>query len=602
MSLVVLSSEQQNNGDAGQLGVERPYSFTNYFQEPIRVPKNSRVALQSIRFQDSKTVTVGKAQNFHLFIGEELDRSTPLYMEDTTSFPIVSYLVSQPSLGNKFNFPATSFSPEDFTFAFADILNKYMIHPEFENRQSVTLKQNASKVFEGFNYNFTQFNNKGTDITTPTTWVPWVARSSNFTFTSGTLTRTASKSGGSGVKLDSRCVAIGTDYPLSLAGGYVDFQWVGTQNWRVGLTRPTTLDKPEPFGFDYRGAIPVPFEICVEHIANTISVYQPVFVNGVTRMSKIQLVGGNASNTDFTGAEPARSPYKSVRIEVQNEKISVFLYTSGGSASNVIIPVDNTNLKQTTKALNINQWYLYPKIQLANQNQQMKVTTYYSHNTGDYSNRSFFSGCLNGAFRDGPAISQYIDQRKIFALTEPQTRTYKGLNASNGVDVKVTMIVGDDLLYDPNTTAARPDNDIRLLFPAANVTRLLGFEPYAVINSTYNSGTGSTTIYSSIQAPDYIDVSHPLLVRVNGLPITTYNGAKSATSKIIYSIGKYEADTQGIVYVIPPELIYIDIGNTEEISISQLGIDLVTIFEKYKTGITGKSVITLCIKPKEEKY
>ena len=602
MSLVVLSSEQQNNGDAGQLGVERPYSFTNYFQEPIRVPKNSRVALQSIRFQDSKTVTIGKAQNFHLFIGEELDRSTPLYMEDTTSFPIVSYLVSQPSLGNLFNFPATSFSPEDFAFHFADILNKYMIHPEFENKQTVTLKQNASKVFEGFNYNFTQFNNKGTDITSPSVWVPWIARSSNFTFTSGTLTRTASKTGGSAVKFDSRCVAIGTDYPLSTAGGYVDFQWVGTQDWRVGLTRPTTLDKPEPFGFDYDGAIPNPFEICVEHIDNTISVYHPVFVNGTTRMSKIQLVGGNASNTDFTAAEPTRSPYKSVRIEVQNEKVSVFLYTSGGSASNVIIPVDNTNLKQTTKALNINQWYLYPKIQLANQNQQMKIVTYYSHGKGDYNNRSFFSGCLNGVFRDGPSISQYIDQRDIFALAQAQTRTYKGLNASNGVDVKVTMIVGDDLLYDPNTTATRPDNDIRALFPAANVTRMLGFEPYAVINSTYNSGTGSTTIYSSIQAPDYIDVSHPLLVRLNGLPITTYNGAKSATSKVIYSIGKYEADTQGVVYVIPPELIYIDIGNTEEISISQLGIDLVTIFEKYKTGITGKSVITLCIKPKEEKY
>jgi len=477
-----------------------------------------------------------------------------------------------------------------------------MIHPEFENRQTVTLKQNASKVFEGFNYNFTQFNNKGTDITSPEVWVPWIPRSSNFTFSSGTLTRTASKTGGAAVNFDVRCVAIGADYPLSTAGGYVDFQWVGTQNWRVGLTRPTTLDKPEPFGFSYYGEIPNPFEICVEHVNNIISVYQPVFVDGVTRMRKIQLVGGNASNTDFTGAEPTRSPYKSVRIEIQNEKVSVFLYTSSGSASNVIIPVDNTNLNQTTKALNINQWYLYPKIQLANQNQQMKIVTYYSHGKGDYNNRSFFSGCLNGVFRDGPAISQSIDQREIFALAEPQTRTYKGLNASNGVDVKVTMIVGDDLLYDPNTTATRPDNDIRALFPAANVTRMLGFEPYAVINSTYNSGSGSTTIYSSIQAPDYIDVSHPLLVRLNGLPITTYNGAKSATSKVIYSIGKYEADTQGVVYVIPPELIYIDIGNTEEISISQLGIDLVTIFEKYKTGITGKSVITLCIKPKEEKY
>jgi hypothetical protein len=605
MSLVVLSSEQQNNGDAGQLGIEKPYSFQNYFQQPIRVPKNSRVALQSIRFQDSRTVSVGKSSNFHILIGDELDRSTNIYLEDTPSFPIVSYLASEKSLGNDLSFPPSTFSPLDFSYHFANIMNKYTLHPEFEGKQTVTLKRNASDQFEGFNFNFDQFNSSGSDITSPETFEEWISRSSNFSYNSGSniFKRTASKSGGAGVIFDSRCIAIGTDAPLSLAGGEIEFQWVGTQNWRVGLTRPTTVDKPEPFGYEYDGDISVPFEICVQHVNNEIKLFQPVLINGETKMKEIDVENASTVNTSFSGSTPTRSPYKKVRIKVENEKVSVYLLDGTGNASTVMTPVENIDLRYTTKALNQNQWYLYPKIQLANQNQEMKITKYMTHGDGNYYERSYFSGCLNGVFRNGPAISQSIDQRQIFDYNiTTQDRTYRGLNGSGGVDVKVTMIVGDDILHDPNTTLLNPDNSIRGLFPAANVTRMLGFDPYAVLNSTYNSGTNSKTIYTSIQTPQNIDISHPLLVRLNGLPITTYNGAKSATSKIIYSIGKYEADTHGVVYVIPPELIYIDIGNTEEMSISQLGVDLVTIFEKYKTGITGKSVITLCIKPKEEKY
>ena len=145
MSLVVLSSEQQNNGDSGQLSVEKPYSFRNYFQEPIRVPKNSRVALQSIRFQDAKTVQIGLSHNLHLFIGEELDRDTDKYMEDTVSFPIVSYLVSDTgTLGDNNVFREGGYSPDDFPMFFSNVLNKFMLHPEFEGKQSVAVKRNSS--------------------------------------------------------------------------------------------------------------------------------------------------------------------------------------------------------------------------------------------------------------------------------------------------------------------------------------------------------------------------------------------------------------------------------------------------------------------------
>lgn len=601
MSLVVLSSEQQNQGDSGQISVEKPYSFRNYFQEPIRVPKNSRVALQSIRFQDAKTVQIGVTHNLHLFIGEQLDRDTNKYMEDTVSFPIVSYLVSKAgSLGYNYDFKEGGYSPDDFPMYFSNVLNKFMMHPEFEGKQSVAVKRDpTSNKFEGFDITFDQFNSSGTSQISEN-WAPWTTKSGNFSFGNGSLTRTVSKTGGSSVIFDQKCVAIGTDYPLSAAHGECEFEWVGTDNWRVGLTRPTTK-KSTPFGFTKAGDIETFFDYCVEHVNDEIHIYQLAKRDGKIQMVEINY--DNTTNSSFSDSSyPAtRTGHSAIRFRVRNEKLELHLKKGTGYVP-LLLTNDTSDLEQCATAINQNQWYLYPKIQLSKQNQKMKLATFSTHGEVEYGKRSFFSACLNGVF--SPKISSDIDLREIFDVNKAQTRTYKDVNASGGVQVDVTMVIGDDLLYDPRTTKVFPDNTRRTLFPAANVTRMLGFTPFSNIDSNYKgtSANPSSIIYSSIQEPQFYDVSQPLLVRLNGLPIKTFNGAKSGTSKVIYSIGQYESDQGGVVYVIPPELIYIDIGNTEEISISQLGIDLVNIYERYSTAITGKSVVTLCIKPKEEKY
>lgn len=604
MSLVVLSSEQQNAGDSGQLNIEKPYSFTNYFQRPIKVPKDSRVALQSIRFQDAKTVQIGVSHNLHLFIGEELDRATDKYMEDTTSFPIVSYLVSDANqLGDTNFFKEGGYSPDDFPSFFENVLNKYMLHPEFEGKQTVAVKRNSStNKFEGFDITFNQFNSSGTKSISEN-WAPWLSQSSNFSFSNGSLKRTASKSGGASTIFDARCVAIGTDYPLSLAFGECEFEWVGTQNWIVGLTRPTKIGYPGGVGSTSAGDIKFWFDYCVQHVNDEIKIFQAIKRDGLTRMVEIDY--NYPANSSFSGVNyPAtRTGHSAIRFRTIGEKIELHL-KKGASYVTLLKTNYTTNLKHCASPINQNQWYMYPKILLANQNQQMKLVQFRSHGKVTYGERSFFSGCLNGVFPNGMNISRQLDHRDIFDVRVIQTRTYQGTNASNGVEAKVTMIVGDDLLYDPATTAANPTNTRRTLFPAANVTRMLGFSPYSIIDSTYKGTTDnhSEFIYTSINVPEFFDISQPLLVRLNGLPLTTYNGAKSATSKVIYSIGQYQSDSEGVVYIIPPELIYIDIGNTDEISISSLGIDLVNIFEKFSTGITGKSVVTLCIKPKEIKY
>jgi hypothetical protein len=417
MSLVVLSSEQQNQGDSGQISVEKPYSFRNYFQEPIRVPKNSRVALQSIRFQDAKTVQIGVSHNLHLFIGEELDRATDKYMEDTVSFPIVSYLVSKAgSLGYNFDFKEGGYSPDDFPMYFSNVLNKFMMHPEFEGKQSVSVKRHpTTNKFEGFDITFDQFNSSGTSQISDN-WGPWTIKSGNFSFGNASLVRTVSKTGGSSVIFDQKCVAIGTDYPLSAAHGECEFEWVGTSNWRVGLTRPTTT-KSTPFGFTNKGDIDTFFDYCVEHVNDTISIYQLANKGGIIQMVEIKYYD-SASNSSF--AVPAkRTGHTAVRFRVRNEKLEIHLKKGAGYLP-LLLTNDTTDLQVCAKAINQNQWYLYPKIQLAVQNQRMKLVTFTTHGEVAYGKRSFFSACINGVFPNGPKISAGIDLRTIFDV-EPRT-------------------------------------------------------------------------------------------------------------------------------------------------------------------------------------
>jgi hypothetical protein len=453
MSLVVLSSEQQNQGESGQISVEKPYSFRNYFQEPIRVPKNSRVALQSIRFQDAKTVQIGVSHNLHLFIGEELDRGTDKYMEDTVSFPIVSELVSKTgSLGDNNVFREGGYSPDDFPMYFSNVLNKFMMHPEFEGKQSVSVKRNAStNKFEGFDITFDQFNSSGTSQISDN-WAPWNANSGNFSFGNASLIRTVSKTGGAGVIFDRKCVAIGTDYPLSAAHGECEFEWVGTQNWRVGLTRPTTTSATRPVGFTNKGDIDTFFDYCVEHVDDVIRIYQLAKRNKTMQMVEIDY--DNASNSSFSGVNyPAkRTGHSAIRFRVRNEKLELHLKKGAGYLP-LLLTNDTTDLKTCVTAINQNQWYLYPKIQLANQNQQMKLVRFSTHGEVVYGQRSFFSACVNGVFPNGARISADVDFRDIFDVDKTQTRTYKDVNASGGVEVDVTMVVGDDLLYDPLTSA-----------------------------------------------------------------------------------------------------------------------------------------------------
>ena len=611
MSFIVLSSEQQNLSTNGLTKIEQANSFLNYFQRPIEIPPYSKVALQSIRFQESKSIQIGISDNMHLFIGSELSREggQELFMEETTSFPIIAPLVSKPSLDRNFQLDEGAYSVEDFVQYFKGYLDKFLVHPEFESLAQVIIHYDNG-AFSGYKIKFDQYNTSGTS-TIPDKFSPWIPESSNFNASNGNVKRTVSKSGGGSVKFDNLCSAIGTEYQLGLAGGVCDFQWKALgglyKDFRVGLTRPTNTILPYPPSYlpGASGAFNNFFEYAVEMIDEVFHVYHLVNDGSECFMQEINY--DDAVNSSFSGVDyPAtRTGHKAVRFLVENENVTIQLITTTDTFITLIAPNATTLLDNTTAPVSQTQWSLFPKIELANQSQEMLITTYQTQGAANtYNKRSWYKGCLDGVF--GPSGVQYVNHVDLCDrknMTFAQDVPYSGLNGSLGVQKAVQLVTGNNLLYDPNTTETNPNNRTRFITPIPNITRLLGFSPFTVLSSgSYAEIIGSSTVFTSLAPPTTLDISKPLLVRLKGLPITTYNGAKSGTSQVIYSVGRYTSDSKGVVYVLPPQLIYIDIGNTNVMSISQLGIDLVDVLENIRSNMTGKTIVTLCIKPKDEKY
>ena len=74
MSLVILSNTSFNEGEYGPSnGIDKAYSFTNTLQSPIVIPKNSEVALQSLKINKDGTFQVARSNNlFYQYIGKKL--------------------------------------------------------------------------------------------------------------------------------------------------------------------------------------------------------------------------------------------------------------------------------------------------------------------------------------------------------------------------------------------------------------------------------------------------------------------------------------------------------------------------------------------------
>jgi hypothetical protein len=184
MSLIICSSSQQeyDKSSKGQTGIEDPSSFQNFFTSPVKVEKDSEVALVSLKCaRDIDRIVVNPKEGFFLYWGIQSpvnqeygqDPALPANMDD----------VSTPL---EIGIPAGTYSIDGF----ADILQERLrsvVTTAFREVSDITVTVNEGEtgVFAGFDIKFTQVGNGSglTDKPVASEWGAYIdssTKTSNF--------------------------------------------------------------------------------------------------------------------------------------------------------------------------------------------------------------------------------------------------------------------------------------------------------------------------------------------------------------------------------------------------------------------------------------
>tara|TARA_R110000803_G_scaffold77910_3_gene142856 strand:- start:2737 stop:4839 length:2103 start_codon:yes stop_codon:yes gene_type:complete len=130
-----------------------------------------------------------------------------------------------------------------------------------------------------------------------------------------------------------------------------------------------------------------------------------------------------------------------------------------------------------------------------------------------------------------------------------------------------------------------------------NMSSSLGFGSFPVAGPIqFASNVGTLLKLTSIEAGKYS--VHSAFIRVNDLPIQSYNGATSSRSNILYHIPKFSNDGKqtGELFFNAPEKTYIRLNNTDTLMLNQLKVDVVSRNERIVEDLRGATIVCFHIR------
>ncbi len=600
-SLVICSNEISST--VGTSEFQSPFTFSNHLQQPLRIPKNSEVAVQSLKLVKDGTITLNPSTKWYGYYGEKLTGGKTL--KETTSAPIPTSFGINGVIAS---------SVEDTALRLTTGINGGVPNPETFGLNECQVFRDTDEVFNGFKYEFKARGSGASLNNVPTTWV------NNYNV--GGLT---AESNASGVKLTALTlgssknkvfnVAIGTDTPLALNNGeyIVDIGNANNTSWAVGLTRsratgqnPDYLNEEASdatqnknlFGDFVVSAVQTQTnnrEIRIFHAGTdtTDPKYDP---DKPLQMREISywtnassaLKGPSAynwSNNTSTGAN-----YDKIKFTVQNEKIKVEIHNASGYS--LLLPDTGAKglifkpVMDTCRAL-------YPMAFISSYQAGTPATPRFltvEKWSGRQISMEYGKTDWWGYLASNDLEIQYgleVDTRPFNNFGEATAHTYKGLNASGlPEDYSFVMVV-------------LPDGTDYLETEDANADLIMGFEGKNVVDTydTINASGGG--VFNSTSTPELKSTTN-VFVRLNNFNITTYNAGRSAFSKIIYSAPRFSSGTEqnvGSLFFESPEKTYVSLNNPDEIVANTFDLDLVNEDETLATDLLGKTVVVLHIRP-----
>jgi hypothetical protein len=597
-SLVICGNELKQLGDTSTF--QSPFSFNNHLQQPLRIPPNSEVAVQSLKIVKEGVLSVSPTSSWFQYYGVKL--TDVVDIKQTTSAPIPTDLGIENNEG---------LSADGVAEKIAGGLNRGIPNPETFGLSTCVTRRDGDGAFDGFRHEFKERAGATTWSEIPHNWVNNYEGTGGLSFNSASNTLTALTNTDAGVFN----VAVGTDYPIALNNGeyIIDVSETQGTSWAFGLTRSRALGldpdyfnpddsfisrNPNIFGDFIIGAFQTETnqrQLRVLHAVydessdnyddqNPLTMKEVAYYDGDG-----DLKGGTPYNwsTNFSSG----IGYTKIRINVKNEIVTADIYDPSGSGTYKKL-VTSTSAKGTIfKPVMETCRTMYPMaFHSRNDNggsaRFLTIDKFSGRDIGMKYGTTDWWGYLQA----NDLERQYgleVDTRPFLNVTGGVTHTYNGINASGFMEnYQVVLIV------EPDDSGKYPEVE------EANAGDLLGFEGQSVIDTFTNTNASGLGYFDSVSVPDLKSTS-ALFVRLNNLNVTTYNATTSAFSKIIYAVPRFSTGTDkniGSLFFEAPEKTYVSLNNPDELVVNSFNIDLVNENETLATDLTGKSVCILHIR------
>jgi hypothetical protein len=588
-SLVICGNEVKDNSGGSQF--QSAYSFNNHLQQPLRIPPNSEVAVQSLKIVKEGSITLTPSTKWYQYYGEKLSSTKP--QAETTSAPIpASFGITE----NK-SLRASELAPE-----IESAVNKGVANPETFGFNEVSQIENAEGEFGGFRFNFKSRSSGSALNVRPTKWVNSYAETDGYlVFNSATNSLTGGKNN------SAYNVAIGTDNPIALNQGeyIVDLTDASATNWSVGLTRSrATGENPDYFNegdSDIFKTSNIFSDFLVGAFQTStnqqrfIRVYQAVYDSTSANfdedkpiaMKEVDYTSGSGAFTsvyNWSTNLSSGDSYSKIKISIVNENVKVELYTaSGGGTWDLLVSPDSPNKLNKFKPVADTCRALYPLAYIQSNSKSLVIEKFSGRDIGMRYGVDDWWGYLSAndlEIQYGFEVDTRLYNDKGNA---GETHTYKGVNASGFLDYDFVMIVDKD------------PNDYYKKTQDARATAILGFDSKSVLDTYDASNSFGGGYFDSTSTPTLKSTSS-VFVRLNNFNITTYNANVSSFSNIIYSAPRFSTGTEknvGSLFFESPERTYVALNNTTDLVVNSFSIDLVNENETLATDLSGKSVCIL---------
>jgi hypothetical protein len=641
MSLLIASSSKGAK-ETNQIGVQVPYQFRNHLKNPLIVPPNSEIAVESVKINRIPQLDYGGGVVSNFWFGERL----PVNGLDNS----LSYFIPSENIIDEGS------SPLDFAERFKQVLQEsYSTHPEIDSLNiEINIQTDALGGFTGFEFKIPQVGSAQGTSTVP----PAATRTQEVTFISdGALDWDGTTFSADGGQVGGQLMPINDQGgPISLHNGSITYNNFTGDNWTVGLSRCIGVEKNEGFieSQDYEPLFGTGvalgdvgpegntvMDYCAEMYEDELKLYHCVADTGTARsrragepirtiMSEIKYyeknntssTANNGSNSSYATGTPIPSASITDITFICNGE-SVTVQASGNTVVKCVLQNASTK-NQIPKPIGQTCWKMYPHVHLWEDNDAVDLAVYECRK-GDtiYNNQPENSwitrATLPTILGNGSGVDHY---EQLDAGVEPTPAWRNALRWGNEVDYRAPFqIYSPEALPSATTVRTRKGftsnaiiedyENIFIMGPSErymsrriqewqpNSMEVLGFSPFAInpdSNMSHGGGFNGAS-FASATRPSMLS-QHSTFIRVPTLTHETYNFGTGNPSKILFQVPRFDnsGTETGALFFQNPDKTYIALNNTDEVRVTDLDVHFVRKDETFAKDLTGSSEVVFHIR------